>query len=117
MVEFSLEIVPVAIEGVIVLKPKGHIDSESTGLLEQHFDSAVKTGRTRVVLDLSATDFISSSGVGLLLGSRGMLHQCGGDLILLNPSQQIHTVLEIAGVDDYFSMVSSIDEIASSLRS
>lgn len=115
MVDFTLEIVPVALEGLILLKPKGHIDSESTPVLEKHFDSAVSAGKTRIVLDLSAADFISSSGVGLLLGSRGMLRQSGGDLILLNPSQQIKTVLEIAGVDDYFRIVSSIDEIASSL--
>jgi len=113
MVEFSLEIVPVAFEGVIVLKPKGHIDSESAIILEKHFDFATEAGKTRVVLDLSEADFISSSGIGLLLGSRGMLRQRGGDLLLLRPSQPILTVLEIAGVDDYFRILKSFEEIAS----
>ena len=114
MADFTLEIVPVKLDGVIVLKPKGHIDSESVGVLENHFDSAVKTGKARIVLDLSGADFISSAGVGLLLGSCGMLRQAGGDLVLLNPTQQVQTVLEIAGVDDFFRIVSSINEVTSS---
>ncbi len=115
--QFSLEIVPSGLEGAIVLKPKGYIDSESTSILEQHIDSATSPGKRRIVLDLSSTDFISSSGVGLLLGTRGMLRQRGGDLILLNPSQQVLAVLEIAGVDDYFCTVSSLEEIAAPLQS
>ena len=108
---FSVEIVPTEHRDALVLKPKGNLDSESTGVLERHIDAAVASGNTRVILDLSATDFISSSGVGLLLGSAVMLRQESGDLILVDVSPAVIEVLEIAGIDDFFRIVASLDEI------
>ncbi|UCG51011.1 MAG: anti-sigma factor antagonist [Candidatus Latescibacterota bacterium] len=111
MEQFSVEIVPTVLEDVVVLKPKGSIDSESAVFLEKHLDSAAAKGKCRVVLDLSATDFVSSCGVGLLLGSSAALRHQGGELILMSVSDAVVQILDIAGIDEYFRMISGLDEL------
>ena len=50
------------------VRPRGEVDLASVGLVAQRLDDARAAGATAIVLDLSETTFIDSSGLHLALG-------------------------------------------------
>ena len=111
MQDFSVEIIPVDNKGIVVLRPKGSIDSLSTPILEERFEAAIAKGQYRIVVDLKNTDFVSSAGLGLLLGTVATLRENGGDLILMNIPDEVSDVFHIMSVDDYFRIIERLDEL------
>lgn len=79
--------------------------------------SARKQGFKYVVVDMSALDFISSAGVGALLGTVELLRADGGDLILANIPKPIHSVLEVLDLAEFFTTASSTEDAMAITRS
>ena len=111
MEDFSVEIIPQNSEDTLVLRPKGSVDSVSAPLLEERFNDAIKRGQHRIVIDLSETDFVSSAGLGLILGTVATLRENGGDLILMNVTQDLADIFELMSVEDYFQTIDSLDDL------
>ena len=82
---------------VLVLKPVGRLDSNTINAAETDMFSYLEKGETRVVLDLSQLDYISSSGLRLVLMMGKRLSLKGGKLALCGLKPQIREVFEISG--------------------
>ena len=53
--------------GVVVVSPHGRIDSTTSAILERHLQGVAAAGQTRVVVDFSGVDYISSAGLRVML--------------------------------------------------
>lgn len=58
---------------------------------------ALRSGQKRLVLDLAATEFIDSSGLGALVACLREARQDGGDLRVASIGPQVEMVLELTG--------------------
>jgi anti-anti-sigma factor len=67
--------------------------------LRKQLNDIVDGGESRIVVDLSATDFIDSSGLGALIAALKIARKAGGDLRIVAPSRQVCTVLELSNLD------------------
>lgn len=85
--------------GVAVLKLDGKLNMVSAPHLRQEVHSAVAAGNSKVVIDLSAVDFIDSSGLGALINGLKSTRQAGGDLRIAGPTEQVRLVLELTNMD------------------
>lgn len=85
--------------GVTVLKLEGKLNMVSAPHLRQEVHSAVTAGNTKVVIDLTAVDFIDSSGLGALINGLKSTRQAGGDLRIAGPTEQVRLVLELTNMD------------------
>ena len=47
---------------------------------------------------------MDSTGISVLIAARKRLDATGRDLVLVGPSERVHKVLEITGVDSYFTI-------------
>ena len=52
-----------------------------------------------VIMDLSAVEFMDSSGLGLILGRYTKVNMLGGVLKVANPTERIEDMLLMAGTD------------------
>ena len=87
-------------ENVLKIKVTGEIDHHSARGLRDDIDREVFLYRAKtVLLDLSAIDFMDSSGLGLILGRYTKIKQLNGKLKLMNPSQSVMKILELAGTE------------------
>jgi anti-sigma B factor antagonist len=68
------------------------------------FDGAWKPEITRVVLDLSAVEFIDSSGVGALLGVQKRLSSVGEPVTLKGARPAVTSVLEMLRLQRVFKL-------------
>ncbi|AEF40885.1 STAS domain-containing protein [Hoyosella subflava] len=96
MIEFSTR---TAESGVAIIEPKGRLNMVAAPRLRELIESTVEAGATRIVIDLSATDFIDSSGLGALISGLKCTRQAGGDLRIAQPNAQIETVLSLTNLN------------------
>ena len=59
----------------------------------------------RVLLELSAVDFMDSSGLGLIMGRFALIKKYGGTLALLDPSPAVMKMIKLAGMDRMVSIL------------
>ncbi len=95
----------------VVVTPAGSINSSTVPQLDSCFGELVGKGNRTIVVDLSKTEFISSSGVGLLLGSVSSLREKGGDLVLMNIPSLINDIFDILNIKMHFRIIDSLDDL------
>lgn len=85
--------------GVLHAKILGEIDHHSAKDLRESLDDAILHAKPKkVVLDLSAVDFMDSSGLGIIMGRYAFARKCGGTLVLADPSRRVARIIELAGL-------------------
>jgi anti-anti-sigma factor len=81
--------------------------------MEAAIRSALKTGCSMLVLDLSRASEVSPSGVDGIVQSLAEIRERGGDLVLLNPAAAVKEVLktlEALGLIRHITTVQSVEE-------
>jgi stage II sporulation protein AA (anti-sigma F factor antagonist) len=92
---------------VLVLKPEGRLDSNTINAAEADMFAYLEKGEIRIVLDLSNLDYISSSGLRLVLMMGKRLSLKGGKLALCGLKPQIREVFEISGFISILTVVAT----------
>ncbi len=86
-------------DGVLILTLRGEIDHHSAVQVRTQMDELIwKEKPTKTVLDLSAIEFMDSSGLGLIMGRYSLMEKIGGVLTLRNPNSRIVKIFELAGL-------------------
>jgi anti-sigma B factor antagonist len=85
--------------GAVVLRPAGRLNMVAAPGLRKELHALVEQGNARVVVDLSDTEFIDSSGLGALISGLKAARQAGGDLRIAAPTRQVITVLELTNLN------------------
>lgn len=89
-------------ERVTVVAVEGRVDSASAGDLEAELKRLIEEGKASFVLDLSGVEFLSSSGLRVLVTTLKTVRKAGGDLRLAQMSQRASDAIELAGLDPLF---------------
>jgi anti-sigma B factor antagonist len=92
-----------------VLRVSGEIDFASVAMLADAIDAALADGALDLWIDLSATSFMDSSGLRLLIESWRRLSQQNRRLAIVCPRGAVRRVFDIAGVSDRLPLY---DELA-----
>jgi len=72
--------------------------------------NAVNDGRYHLLVDLSQTTFIDSTGWGVLVGMRNRVGRYGGTMRLAGPiSGGVNSGLKITGLANVFEIVGSVE--------
>ena len=115
MNSISIKLMMCDLENSIIIQPFGAIDASSTKNMEEHFNNLLKDHKQFIIVDFSQVTFISSSGIGILLGTVSSLRERGGDLIFMKVPARIREIFDILNITDYFITVSSAEELAGAI--
>lgn len=85
--------------GATVVRPDGRLNMVAAPALRKQLHDLVAAGSPRLVVDLSATEFIDSSGLGALISGLKVARQAGGDLRIAAPTRQVIAVLELTNLN------------------
>ncbi|HFD81585.1 MAG TPA: anti-sigma factor antagonist [Gammaproteobacteria bacterium] len=97
------------IEGVFVIMPNGRLDTNNYMEAEKLVAESIEAGERKIIFDFSKTDYISSSGLRVILQAAKLLHKDGA-IALCNANEQIHEVLEISGFLDMIRHFGNLKE-------
>ena len=99
-----LDIIESVREEVAILTLKGRLTLGESNLVRERVTQLAAAGRFKIVVDLSAVDYIDSTGLGILVICFTSLKKQGGALKLVNPNKRnvelllltkLHTVFEV----------------------
>lgn len=95
---------------VLIVRPEGRIDTNTSEELERWLAARLDGGIRRLVVDMSAVDYISSAGLRVFLMTVKKLRGNGGQFVLggLNPS--VRQIFELAGFLSIFAVEAGVDE-------
>lgn len=96
--------------GHVVLAPEGKFNLVAAPPLKARVDDLVAAGKTRLVVDLHAVDFIDSSGLGALIGGLKSARQQGGDLRIAGAGDQVRAVLKLTNLDRILVPYATVEE-------
>jgi anti-sigma B factor antagonist len=87
-----------------IVEVRGDLDCYTAPRLRSVlFDLA--DGPRAVVLDVAGTDFIDSTGLGVLVGGLKRFRQQGGDMVVRSPNAMTVRLFEVTGVSKLFEIV------------
>ncbi len=85
-------------DGSTVLAVVGELDLASAAHFREAVGAAMGTGARKVVVDLSGSDFIDSSGIGALMWAEHRLQAVGGELRTTGCTPPVARAFAIAGL-------------------
>jgi len=87
--------------GVRLIKLDGHLDTAGVSTVETQFFALCGGDKPRVLVDLSATRFVGSLGIRMLLQAIKTVSTRCGRLLMLNPVHLVGAALDISGLDRF----------------
>jgi anti-anti-sigma factor len=83
----------------------GELDVSTAGGLYQEFAQLNRDGVVHVALDLTALEFIDSTGISAIIAEHKRTAAAGGELIILTPHRNVRRVFEVAGLMDVLDVL------------
>ena len=97
-------------DGVTVLALSGRLDTLNYGVLEKKLQSLFDDQRIRIVLDCKDLDYVSSSGLRILLMYLKKANGTGGKLTLSRLSRNIREIFDISGFTSIFDIYDNTED-------
>lgn len=95
-----MEITLIAKRRMVVARLQGEIDHHAAGEIRNEVERELKrTGAVNVAFDFGNVTFMDSSGIGMLIGRYKTVSALGGSLIIVDASDRILRMLQMAGIN------------------
>ena len=94
-------------ENTLILKIGGKLDVVNSETLETNLMGHISNGDLKIILDMEELNYISSSGLRILLLGLKKLKHSDGQLVLSNVRENIKKVLDMSGFTNFFEIAES----------
>lgn len=82
------------------IKLRGEIDHHSAAAVRAAIDDMIKSKRPcELIIDMSAVDFMDSSGLGLIMGRYNTMKEIGGSVTVADPTPATEKIMNLAGLE------------------
>lgn len=95
---------------ISLVKVEGYLDAKTFEQMEDALSNLFNEGQFRIIIDLSMVDYISSAGAGVFIGAIGTSQENEGNIVLLNPTDNVKEVFDLLGLSQIFKFAATLDE-------
>jgi len=96
---------------IAVLYPKGHLDAHSVEKFELEILGLVKKNIIRIIINCEELDYISSAGMGIIMGNLDEIKEKGGDIKLCSVNERVYEIFDLVGFTEIYDFLEN-EEIA-----
>lgn len=104
----KIEVASRPLQDGIVVGVSGEVDLATAGAVEQELLRA-EVSHDLVVLDLSKTSFMDSTGIHMIISANRRLQERGGRLLVVHGPPHIRRLLELTGVAEHVELLQDAD--------
>ncbi len=97
-------------QSTTVVSVSGDIDLDTAAQLEDGLRTAIADTRSDLVVDLTSTTFLDSTGLGVLVGISKQLDTSGRSLRLVCPRARLLKIFQISRLDTVWPIFLTVDE-------
>ncbi len=105
-----------SVQDIIIIMMPGRMDAENAPGLEAELKAILKSLPKKMVLDFSATEYIASAGLKVLLLITRDLMKSGGKAVLAGLKPAVHRVFEMAGFTSIFTISRSREDAVQTMK-
>jgi anti-sigma B factor antagonist len=91
-------------DSAILITPGKVVDNSNAHEMSDIISEAQERGYIYIIIDMRQVEFLSSAGVGSILGSIQTSRDRGGDIVLVSPSEKTVHILEILDLCEYLTI-------------
>lgn len=91
-----------------IIKLTGKLDIMGANEIDTRFAAYCSGENVRVLVDLSQVDYLASIGIRLLTSNAKSLASRAGKLVLLNPTDDVRSVLDTTGI---LTIIPTFDQV------
>jgi len=85
-----------------VIRVVGRVDAETAPQFEARLREHIEADKSNLVLEMDATDYMSSAAVRALISAQKALKGKGGRVVLAQPSERVKEIIQITGMEALF---------------
>lgn len=95
--------------GRTVVAATGEVDVYTAPALDEELTRLTDAGASSLVIDLSAVDFLDSTGLSVIVKALEAVRSCDGRLDVVVTVERVAKVFRITGLDEMVSLHGSLD--------
>lgn len=111
-----MEISATPLENVTAVAVKGRVDSTTADSLTTRLSDLVRSGSSRLVIDLKEVSYISSAGFRTLLITARAVAQASGAMVLCGVTGEMQRLFDLSGFSELFTILPNRDDALAKLR-
>jgi anti-anti-sigma factor len=85
----------------------GNLDTQTSTVAQEQLTQLIDNGATKILIDFEELNYISSSGLRVLLVAAQRLKDTSGQLRICSPNTMVREVFDTAGFTEIFSVYGS----------
>jgi anti-sigma B factor antagonist len=105
--ERAMEITVDEVGDIRVVRIAGNLDTQTSPVTEEQLTQLIEDGATKILLDFEKLNYISSSGLRVLLVAHKRLEGNSGQVRICNPNTMVREVFDTSGFSEIFSVYGS----------
>jgi anti-sigma B factor antagonist len=90
---------------VAVLYPKGHLDAHNVERFEKEIVKLVANDIVKIVVNCKDLNYISSAGMGIIMGYLDEIREKEGDIKLCSVNDRVYEIFDLVGFTDIYDFV------------
>ena len=94
----------------LIIGITGRLDTTNYSILEKKLMELIDSNHTKILVDCSKMDYISSSGLRILLMALKKITLMKGKFVLCGLQENIHEIFEISGFTSIFEIYLSKED-------
>jgi anti-sigma B factor antagonist len=109
----GFEITQVEKEKVTILYLKGFLDAHTAPQFEKALQNLIKDNRVKIIVNMRELDYISSAGLGVIMGFIEEIREKEGDIKMSNLSDKVYRVFDLLGFPALYEIFEEEEEAES----
>ena len=99
------------LEGSNILKVDGEVIFENSNRVKEEAKEIIKEIEAKkLIVDLSSTSYLDSSGIGVILSLFKFMRDNDGKLLIANPNEKVKRVFEVTKLNQILDIYNDINK-------
>lgn len=90
-------------DGKVLVAVEGSLNVKVASELQDELDEVLEMGEKDIIVDMSSTSYIDSTGLGVLVGLKEKLDEIGGDVAITGLRDYCLEVFKVTRLHEYFA--------------
>ena len=92
----------------------GYLDAHTASKFESKIQEIIQSGKYNIILNFTELEYISSAGLGVIMGNIEDIRNHDGDIKLTGMSDKIYRVFDLVGFPSLYDIYKTQEETESS---
>jgi len=95
----------VADNNIAVIYPRGHLDAHNVERFEKEILKHVGADIYNIIINCKELNYISSAGMGIIMGYLDEIREKGGDIKLCSVSERVYEIFDLVGFTEIYQFL------------